>query len=53
MKFAQHPVRIKKEITSFTVIATAVFHPPVVKNVVLKNVNRLLGEISIFRNAEK
>jgi len=35
MKFVQHPVLIKKEIISFTVIAPGEFHPPVVKNVVL------------------
>ena len=35
LKFAQRPVWIKKEIISFTVVASAKFHPPVVKNVVL------------------
>jgi len=34
MKFVQHQVWIK-ETTSFTVIAPAEFHPPVVKSVVL------------------
>jgi len=36
MKFVQHPVLIKKEIISSTVIAPAEFHPSVVKNVILK-----------------
>ena len=35
MKFAQHPVWIKKEIIPFTTIAPAEFHPPVVKNMFL------------------
>jgi len=35
MKFVQQSVSIKKEIISYTAIAPAEFHPPVVKNVVL------------------
>jgi len=35
MRFAQIPVWIKKEIISFTVVASAEFHPPIVKSVVL------------------